>query len=88
MHKRKKLPQTITELRTPIAAPPYRVELTPEAASTSASLIHAFAIATDALVEIQSNLDRHGLGITLTSDNLTTIGLSLFSNECKKAEIR
>jgi hypothetical protein len=47
-------------------------------------MMAAFAVAVEALAETQSALNRRGLGITLTSDNLTSCALSIFINNCKE----
>jgi hypothetical protein len=47
-------------------------------------MLAAFAVAVEALAETQSALNRRGLGITLTSDNLTSCALSIFINNCKE----
>jgi hypothetical protein len=46
-------------------------------------MMAAFAAAIEAIAESQAALQRKGIGITLTSDNLTSTALSIFIQASK-----
>jgi hypothetical protein len=67
----------------PVAPPPdHRV--TPQATK----LMSCFLSAIDAVAEAQTYATRKGLGITFSSENVTSAALSCFINECRNGGTR
>lgn len=47
-------------------------------------MMSSFTVAIDAIAEAQAYANRKGLGLTFTSENLTSAALSVFINACKE----
>jgi hypothetical protein len=61
----------------PVAAP------AANASPNTARMMACFLVALDAVNEAQSYAKAKGIGITFTSDNVTSAALSCYINECK-----
>jgi hypothetical protein len=68
----------------PPAAPPPEHRVT----SQSSKLMSCFLSAIDAVSEAQAYATRKGLGITFSSENVTSAALSCYINECKNGGAR
>lgn len=65
----------------PLAPPP---SSSPAAGIQTQRMMASFVVAIDAIAEAQAHLQKRGLGITLTADNITSAALSVYINACRE----
>jgi hypothetical protein len=68
--------------RQPAAQPAPSFTAQPNPAS--ARMMACFLVAIDAIAEAQQNLQRRGIGITLSGDNITSAALSCYISQMRK----
>ena len=80
-HSEAPAPQALPSLQS---APQHTPQPTPQ----SARMMACFLAAIDAVSEAQAYAKRKGLGITFSSENVTSAALSCYINECRNGGAR